>query len=71
MNCGNTTFKGAVSRQSSSFCLILPITHPHLLWNLKEAKKLLENDKIRDPRHPDPDIFFIALQQGHSMTVSP
>ena len=31
-----TAFKGAVSRQSSSFCLILPIT-PLLqsLWNLK------------------------------------
>ena len=27
--------KGAVSRQSSSFCLILPITHPQSLWNLK------------------------------------
>ena len=60
MNCGNTTFKGAVSRQSSSFCLILPITHPHLLWNLKEAKKLLENDKIRDPRQTNmsPEHFF-------------
>ena len=28
-------FKGAVSRQSSSFCLILPITRPQSLWNLK------------------------------------
>ena len=28
-------FKGAVSRQSSSFCLILPITRPQLLWNLQ------------------------------------
>ena len=27
--------KGAVSRQSSSFCLILPITCPQSLWNLK------------------------------------
>ena len=27
--------KGAVSRQSSSFCLVLPITCPQLLWNLK------------------------------------
>ena len=27
--------KGAVSRQSSSFCLILPITRPQSLWNLK------------------------------------
>ena len=35
VNCGNTTFKRAVSRQSSSFCLILPITHPQSLWNLK------------------------------------
>ena len=25
---------GAVSRQSSSFCLILPITRPQSLWNL-------------------------------------
>ena len=28
-------FKGAVSRQSSSFCLILPVTRPQSLWNLK------------------------------------
>ena len=27
--------KGAVSRQSSSFCLILPITRPQSVWNLK------------------------------------
>ena len=27
--------KGAVSRQYSSFCLILPITRPQSLWNLK------------------------------------
>ena len=27
--------KGAVSWQSSSLCLILPITRPQLLWNLK------------------------------------
>ena len=27
-------FKGAVSRQSSSFCLILLITRPQSLWNL-------------------------------------
>ena len=27
--------KGAVSRQSRSFCLILPITRPQSLWNLK------------------------------------
>ena len=27
--------KGAVSRQSSSFCLILQITRPQPLWNLK------------------------------------
>ena len=42
--------KGAVSWQSSSICLILPITHPQSLWNLKQAKKLQVNDKIRDPR---------------------
>ena len=28
-------FKGAVSRQSSSFCLILQVTRPQSLWNLK------------------------------------
>ena len=27
--------KGAMLRQSSSFCLILPITRPQSLWNLK------------------------------------
>ena len=31
----STLFKGAVSRQSSSFCLILPISRPQSLWNLK------------------------------------
>ena len=31
----STLFKRAVSRQSSSFCLILPITSPQSLWNLK------------------------------------
>ena len=36
--------KGAVLRQSSSFCLIFPITCPQLLW------KLHVKDKIRDPR---------------------
>ena len=28
-------FKGAVSRQTGSLCLILPITRPQSLWNLK------------------------------------
>ena len=28
-------FKGAVSRQSSSYSLILPITRPQSVWNLK------------------------------------
>ena len=27
--------KGAVSRQSSPFCLVFPITRPQSLWNLK------------------------------------
>ena len=26
--------KGAVSRQSSSFCLILPVTRPQSQWNV-------------------------------------
>ena len=43
-------FKGTVSRQSSSFCLILPITRPQSLWNLKQVKKSHVNDKIRDLR---------------------
>ena len=30
-----TNIKGAVTRQSSSCCLILPITPPQSLWNLK------------------------------------
>ena len=37
-----------MSRQSSSFCLIWPTTRPQSLWNLKEAKTLHANDKIRD-----------------------
>ena len=53
-------FKGAVSRQSSSFCLILPITRPQSLWNIKYAKKLQVNDKIRDPRQTNvsPEHYF-------------
>ena len=43
-------FKGAVLQHSSSFCFILSITRPQWLWNLKSAKKLHVNDKIRDPR---------------------
>ena len=31
----NRELKGAVARQSSSFCLILPINRPQSLWNLK------------------------------------
>ena len=52
--------KGAVSRQSSSFCLILPITRPQSLWNIKYAKKLQVNDKIRDPRQTNvsPEHYF-------------
>jgi len=38
--------KGAVSRQSSSVCLVFPITRPFFLWNLTLANKLLVNDKI-------------------------
>ena len=34
-NSVKRTLKGAVSRQSGSFCLILPIARPQLLWNLK------------------------------------
>ena len=51
---------GAVSRQFSSFCLILSITRPQWLWNLKWAKKLHVNDKIRDPRQTNmsPEHYF-------------
>ena len=55
--------KGAVSRQSSAFCLILPITRPQSLWNLKQAKKLRVNDKIRDPRQTNISwALFLKLQ---------
>ena len=54
--------KGAVSRQSSSVCLILLITRPQSLWNLKQAKnsKLHVNDKIRDLRQTNmsPEHYF-------------
>ena len=52
--------KGAVSRQSSSFFIILPITRPQSLWNLKKAKKLHVNNKIRDPRKTNmsPEHYF-------------
>ena len=42
--------KGAVSRQACSFCLILPITRPKSLRNLKQTKKLHGNNKIIDWR---------------------
>ena len=55
-----TCIKGAVSRQSSSFCLILPIIRPQSLWDLKKAKKLHANDKIGDPRQTNmsPEHYF-------------
>jgi len=62
--------KGAVSRQSSSFCLILPITRPQSLWNLKWAKKSQVNDKIRDPRqkHMSPEHYvWSCKQQGSTL----
>ena len=60
-----SAFKGALSRQSGSFCLILPITHPQLLWNLKWAKKLHINDKIRDLRQTimSPEHYFWSCKQ--------
>ena len=44
----------------SPFCLILPITRPQSLWNLKKAKKLHVNDKIRVPRRTNmsPEHYF-------------
>ena len=60
VHCPLDYLTGAVSQKSSSFCLILPITRPQLLWNLKEAKKLHVNDKIRDPRQTNmsPEHYF-------------
>ena len=60
--------KGAVSRQSLSFYLILPITRPQSLWNLKYAKKLHANDKIRDPRQTNmsPEHYFCSCKQRGS-----
>ena len=48
-----------MSRQSSSFCLILPITRPQSLWNLKSAKKLQVNDKTETR---DKQICLLKLQ---------
>ena len=63
MNC---VLKGDVSRQSSSFCLIVPITRPQSLWNIK-AKKLQVNDKIRDPRQTNVSwALFLKLQAAGS-----
>ena len=55
-----TRLKMAVSRQSSFFCLILPITRCQSLWNLKQAQKIHVNDKIRDPRQTNmsPEHYF-------------
>ena len=60
MKLKNIIIKGAVSRQSSSFCLILPITRPQSLWKLNKAKKLQVYDKIRDPRQTNmsPEHYF-------------
>ena len=46
----SSDLKWAVSRQSSPFCLFLAITRPQSPWNLKQAKKLPVNDKIREIR---------------------
>ena len=55
-----------MSLQSSSFCLILPITCPQSLWNLKLAKKLHVNDKIRDLRQTNmsPEHYFWSRLQN-------
>ena len=60
MKLKNIIIKRAVSRQSSSFCLSLPITRPQSLWKLKKAKKLQVYDKIRDPRQTNisPEHYF-------------
>ena len=54
--------KGAVSRQSSSFCLSFPITCPQSEMELKVSKelKLHGNDKIRDSRQTNmsPEHYF-------------
>ena len=52
--------KGAVSRQSCPFCLVLPITGPYLLWKLTLAKKLLVNEKslLRDKQIRLSGIIF-------------
>ena len=59
-NHSNEKLKGAVSRQSSSFCLILSIARPQSLRNLKKAKKSHVNDKIRDLRQTNmsPEHYF-------------
>ena len=62
--------KRAASRPSGSFCLILPITRPQSLWNLKWAKKLHVNDEIRDPRQTNisPEhCFWSCKQQGSTL----
>ena len=49
--CYRERLKGAVSRKSSSFCLILPITRPQSLWNLNfKQRNYMEMTKseIRD-----------------------
>ena len=50
------TIKGVVSRQSSSFCLILRITRRQSLV----SKEIHVNDKIRDPRQTNmsPEHYF-------------
>ena len=54
--------KGAVSWQFSSFCLILPITHPQSPWNLKQAKKLLVNDKIAEIQNKQICLLSIIFE---------
>ena len=60
--------KRAVSWQFSSFCLILLITGPQSLSNLKKAKKIHVNDKIRDLRQTNmtPEHYFSSCKQQGS-----
>ena len=61
VQCSNE-FKG---RHGSSVYFVLPITLPQLLWNLKKAKKLHVNGKIRDPRQTNmsPEHYFKSCKQ--------
>ena len=61
------SFKGAVSRQSSSFCLILPITSTSIAMELKLSKEFTGKWQNGQTNMSPEHYFLSCKQQGSSL----